>query len=142
MLLTNIDILLNKTKHATTILLVHLIALILPVKILGSVATPLVTHSCKMSYKLEILLCFAVGETIASEKSEKLLGLHINSSFKWDTHIEKLVLELKKRLNLLEWLFYMKGLDLSLVAPKISLNLPLLKVSVKRVSLPKTKSWC
>ena len=36
------------------------------------------------------------GETIASEKSEKILGLHINSSFKWDTHIEKLVLELKK----------------------------------------------
>ena len=34
------------------------------------------------------------GETIASTESEKLLGLHINSSFEWNTHIEKLVIEL------------------------------------------------
>ena len=36
------------------------------------------------------------GETITSTKSEKLLGLHINSNFDWSTHIEKIVIELKK----------------------------------------------
>ena len=45
------------------------------------------------------------GETIASnesEKSEKLLGLHINSSFNWNSHIEELVIVLKKRIGLLK----------------------------------------
>ena len=45
------------------------------------------------------------GESIASnesEKSEKLLGLHINSSFNWNSHIEELVIVLKKRIGLLE----------------------------------------
>ena len=36
------------------------------------------------------------GETIASTDSEKLLGIHINSSFGWNTHVEKLIIELKK----------------------------------------------
>ena len=42
------------------------------------------------------------GEKITSTDSEKLLGLHINSSFEWNTHIEKLVIELKKRMGLLK----------------------------------------
>jgi len=42
------------------------------------------------------------GETIASTDSEKLLGLHINSSFEWSTHIEELMIELKKRMGLLK----------------------------------------
>ena len=42
------------------------------------------------------------GETIASTESEKLLGLHINSSFDWNTHVEKLVIELKKRIGILK----------------------------------------
>ena len=29
------------------------------------------------------------GETITSNKSEKLLGLHINSNFDWSTHIRR-----------------------------------------------------
>lgn len=42
------------------------------------------------------------GESIASTESEKLLGLHINSSFDWNTHVEKLVIELKKRIGILK----------------------------------------
>ena len=45
------------------------------------------------------------GETIASiepEKSEKLLGLHINSNFNWNSHIKELVTVLKKRIGLLK----------------------------------------
>ena len=45
------------------------------------------------------------GETITSiepEKSEKLLGLHINSSFNWNSHIKELVTVLKKRIGLLK----------------------------------------
>ena len=132
MLLTNIDILLNKTKHAATILLVLLITLILPVKDIrlssdtfgdSFIQNVLQIRNppmfCSGGKGDSITVEGIGGETITSTGSEKLLGLHINSSFKWDTHIEKLVLELKKRLNLLEWLFYMKGLDLSLTAPKI-----------------------
>jgi hypothetical protein len=33
--------------------------------------------------------------------SEKLLGLHINADFVWSTHIDKLSIELKKRIGLL-----------------------------------------
>ena len=42
------------------------------------------------------------GETIASTESEKILGLHINSSLDWNSHIEKLVVTLKKRIGLLK----------------------------------------
>ena len=38
------------------------------------------------------------GETVVSTDSEKLLGIHINSNFDWNTHIEKLVIKLKQRM--------------------------------------------
>ena len=41
------------------------------------------------------------GEQLKSTFSEKLLGLHINSDFEWSTHVEKLSIELKKRIGLL-----------------------------------------
>ena len=41
------------------------------------------------------------GESLVSTHSEKLLGLHINSDFEWSTHIDKLSIELKKRIGLL-----------------------------------------
>jgi len=37
------------------------------------------------------------GETVVSSDSEKLLGIHINSSFDWNTHIDKLVIKLKSK---------------------------------------------
>ena len=42
------------------------------------------------------------GETVISTDSEKLLGNHINSSFDWNTHIEKLVIKLKQRMGILK----------------------------------------
>ena len=36
------------------------------------------------------------GEKLQSTYSEKLLGIHINSDFKWSTHVEKISMELKK----------------------------------------------
>ena len=42
------------------------------------------------------------GESISSTESEKLLGLHINSSFEWSTHIEKMVIKLKQRVGILK----------------------------------------
>ena len=42
------------------------------------------------------------GESISSTESEKLLGLHINSSFEWSTHVEKMVIKLKQRVGLLK----------------------------------------
>ena len=42
------------------------------------------------------------GESISSTESEKLLGLHINSSFEWSTHIEKMVIKLKQRVSVLK----------------------------------------
>ena len=42
------------------------------------------------------------GETLHSSYSEKLLGLHINSDFCWNTHVEKISIELKKRIGLLK----------------------------------------
>ena len=42
------------------------------------------------------------GEVIKSTYSEKLLGLHINSNFSWETHVEKLMIELKKRIGILK----------------------------------------
>jgi hypothetical protein len=41
------------------------------------------------------------GENLVSTYSEKLLGLHINADFVWTTHIDKLSIELKKRIGLL-----------------------------------------
>ena len=41
------------------------------------------------------------GENLVSTYSEKLLGLHINADFVWSTHIDKLSIELKKRVGLL-----------------------------------------
>ena len=41
------------------------------------------------------------GEQIKSTKTEKLLGLHINSDFNWSNHIEELSIDLKKRISLL-----------------------------------------
>ena len=42
------------------------------------------------------------GENLESTYSEKLLGLHINADFVWTTHIDKLSIELKKRIGLLK----------------------------------------
>ena len=42
------------------------------------------------------------GETVVSTDSEKLLGIYINSSFDWNTHIEKLVIKLKQRMGILK----------------------------------------
>ena len=36
------------------------------------------------------------GETITSTESEKLLGLHIDSSFEWGTRVQKMLIELIK----------------------------------------------
>ena len=41
------------------------------------------------------------GENLESTHSEKLLGLHINSDFEWSTHVDKISIELKKRIGLL-----------------------------------------
>ena len=41
-------------------------------------------------------------ENMSSTNSEKLLGLHLNSDFEWSTHIEKISIELKKRIGLLK----------------------------------------
>ena len=42
------------------------------------------------------------GEILNSSYSEKLLGVQINSDFGWKTHIEKLCIDLKKRIGLLK----------------------------------------
>ena len=42
------------------------------------------------------------GENLISTYSEKLLGLHLNSDFVWNTHVEKISIELKKRIGLLK----------------------------------------
>ena len=42
------------------------------------------------------------GVALTSSTTEKLLGLHINSSFEWDSHIEKISTELRKRTGLLK----------------------------------------
>ena len=42
------------------------------------------------------------GQELKSTYSEKLLGLHINSDFSWNTHVEKISIELKKRIGLLK----------------------------------------
>ena len=42
------------------------------------------------------------NETLKSISSEKLLGLHIDSDLEWNTHIEKISIELKKRIGLLK----------------------------------------
>ena len=41
------------------------------------------------------------GEQLESTFPEKLLGLHINSNFEWCTHVDKISIELKKRIGLL-----------------------------------------
>jgi hypothetical protein len=41
------------------------------------------------------------GEQIKSTKTEKLLGLHINSDFEWNNHIFEISIDLKKRIGLL-----------------------------------------
>ena len=52
--------------------------------------------------KCEIITVENVGgESLVSTHSEKLLGLHTNSDFEWSTHIDKLSMELKKRIGLL-----------------------------------------
>ena len=56
-----------------------------------------VLYNCKG--KSEVITVENVGgENLVSTYSEKLLGLHINSDFVWSTHIDKLSIELKKRL--------------------------------------------
>ena len=42
------------------------------------------------------------GVNLKSTYSEKLLGLNINSDFNWNTHVEKISSELKKRIGLLK----------------------------------------
>ena len=51
---------------------------------------------------IKLVLKVVSQERDSSTESEKLLGLHINSSFDWNSHIEKLVIALKKRLGLLK----------------------------------------
>ena len=41
------------------------------------------------------------GEVLQTSKSEKLLGLTINSDLNWSTHVDKLSSTLKQRLGLL-----------------------------------------
>ena len=41
------------------------------------------------------------GEKVESIQSENLLGLHINSNFDWCAHVEKISIDLKKRIGLL-----------------------------------------
>ena len=42
------------------------------------------------------------GEKLMSTNSEMLLGLHVNSNFNWKTHVEKVIIELKKRIGILK----------------------------------------
>ena len=42
------------------------------------------------------------GETLSSTYTEKLLGLHINADLKWNTHIDEISSELKKRIGILK----------------------------------------
>ena len=42
------------------------------------------------------------SEKINSTSCEKLLGLHLNSDFGWTTHVDKISIELKKRIGLLK----------------------------------------
>ena len=42
------------------------------------------------------------GENLISTNSEKLLGLHLNSDFQWNIHIEKISIELKQRICILK----------------------------------------
>ena len=42
------------------------------------------------------------GENLISTYLEKLLGLHINADFVWSTHVDKISIELKKRIGLLK----------------------------------------
>ena len=41
------------------------------------------------------------GENINSTDTEKLLGLHLNSGFGWKTHVDKISIDLKRRIGLL-----------------------------------------
>ena len=42
------------------------------------------------------------GFALKSKNTEKLLGLNINSNFEWDTHVEKISIELRKRTGLIK----------------------------------------
>ena len=42
------------------------------------------------------------GETLSSTYTEKLLGLHINADLKWNTHIDEISSELRKRIGILK----------------------------------------
>ena len=42
------------------------------------------------------------GEILSSSSSEKLLGLHLSSDFRWNTHIEKISIVLKQRISILK----------------------------------------
>ena len=46
------------------------------------------------------------GEKLKSSSSEKLLGLHVSSSLDWKIHVEKLSIELRKRIGLLRRIKY------------------------------------
>ena len=46
------------------------------------------------------------GEVLKTSKSEKLLGLHVNSDLNWTTHVDKLCTTLKQRLGLLRRIKY------------------------------------
>ena len=39
------------------------------------------------------------GETLSSTYTKKLLGLHINADLKWNTHIDEITSELRKRIK-------------------------------------------
>ena len=41
------------------------------------------------------------GEMLSSTYTEKLLGLHINADLKWNTHIDEISSELRKRIGIL-----------------------------------------
>ena len=62
----------------------------------------LVNNADKLAVLYNVITVENVGaENLVSTYSEKLLGLHINADFVWSTHIDKLSIELKKRIGLL-----------------------------------------
>ena len=44
------------------------------------------------------------GAKLKSSNSQKLLGLHVDSNFGWNTHIGEISNELKKRIGILSYI--------------------------------------
>ena len=62
------------------------------------------------------------GYSLTSKSSEKLLGLNINSEFEWDTHVEKIGMELRKRTGLLKRIKERLPLDKTLMIAESIFN--------------------